>query len=190
MVGTGQRTLQSLRIEKGTIAPSDEDFEWDDDEPVRDELGRLLRRVVDGDGTVGRDSAVLPCAERQYLSQQHGSLARSPEATDYVRDVIRERPTGTRQAGETELGVETPDVVVPGEQWTIIVTGIDGVTAATCAIQDADSGRLVDKIPLQRRNDEIVATATLAVPGVYRVEVSGGGASAVGQLVLVIEPDD
>jgi hypothetical protein len=189
MTGTGQQTLQSLRFQGGVIVPSHEDFEWVDGEPARDELGRLRRRVVDGDETVARDSASLPGAERQYLPQQHGALARSSEAISYAADVIRERETGTRQ-GDTNLGIEVPDVVTISGPWEVIVTGIASVTAADCTIHDAETGRLVDQPPLENRDGQIVAPATLGAPGVYRVEVSGGGTSPVSQLVLAIKPDE
>jgi hypothetical protein len=189
LVGTGQHTLQSLRLDHGRMVPSYEDYLWEDGEPVRDDADVLVRQITSGDETVPRGSAALKGAERAYATQQHGALAKSSEALDYVVDVIREVEFGARQGGP-EVGIRLPDMVRPEDELVVKIDGVSDVLGATCTITDAASGNLVEVARPQWRPDAIAARARLPQPGLYRVEVEASGSSPVSQLVLALSPED
>jgi pimeloyl-ACP methyl ester carboxylesterase len=189
VIGTRQRTWQSLVLKDGLVVPSSEYFEWDGDEPKLGPDNRPVRRARDGDGTVARDAAVVDGVTAQYLPQQHGALAKSAEGVDGTAAVITEIELGAPM-GVTPAGVDVPDVVEAGETWAIEITGLDKPTDAGCEVYDAGApGKLVDMPPVQRAGDRLEARLSVDAPGVYRVEVSAGGASPVSQLVLAVEPD-
>jgi hypothetical protein len=185
-VGTHQPTLQSLRFKNGLIDASYEDFEWSGDEPARGARGELLRRQVDGDETVSRDAARFGQTPPFYLAQQHGSLAKSKEALDFAYDVIRERVIGDRQAAEQAIGIELPDVVPVGERWPLVVHGVAHPHGVRCQVVDLRTQNR-RTIQVHRGTDGMEATIALASPGLFRVEVQGGGLSAVTQLVLAAD---
>jgi pimeloyl-ACP methyl ester carboxylesterase len=190
MVGTGQRTMQAARFKNGVLAPLYEDFERSNGAPVLDEGGRLIARDADGDETVARDAAMLMGVSPQYLPQQHGALAKSPEVVSYVADVVTEREGGFAPwLGATQLGIEVPDVVAPHEELVINLTGGQSAGAVGCAVYDAQTGKRAPGVRLERRDGQMQALVTLRAPGVYRVKATGGGTSSVTQLVLVAKSD-
>ncbi|TMR88463.1 lipase family alpha/beta hydrolase [Nonomuraea basaltis] len=193
LVGTAQPTLQSLSLRDGLVIPHRHTFQLHTDEGfVREGSGVLVRIDDGGDGTVPRSSATLGGLRPSTLPQQHGSLARASEAVQLVCDVITERDAGAPRLGEGELGLEIPDVVAPGTQWSAVVSGVDSPNGATCLITDAQ-GRQIDRPRLQRCDGRWQAAIVLPDPGIFRVIVEGGGTSAITQLVLAHDdgsPDD
>lgn len=118
------------------------------------------------------------------LAQQHGSLARTSEAIDFVCDILlnADADLGPR-LGEGNIGLALPDVVTPDTEWTATVTGFEP-HQSRCVVTNADTGLAVDHPALHRRDNTVAIAVTLPAPGVYRVEVSGGGSSPVSQLVM------
>jgi hypothetical protein len=65
------------------------------------------------------------------------------------------------------------------------VTGVEP-HEARCTLTDAETGHPIDHPPLSRRDGEVVIPITVPAPGVYRIEVSGGGTSPVTQLLMAV----
>ncbi|MGC4891226.1 esterase/lipase family protein [Micromonospora sp. DT227] len=184
VVGAFQPTRQSIRLDDGEIT-AHEGLWIDQADGVR---------WVDegGDGTVYRRAASLDASgpAHTYLPQQHGALARTDEACTLVRGVISEQDLdrlGPPLAGGA-LGLELPDIVFPGELVAARVTGIDGPRDAVCRVLEAATGRMIGMAPIESRNGRWHAILALAGPGLYRVELAGGGYGSVTQLLLVADP--
>lgn len=187
LIGIEQPTISSLRLTDGTVEHHPYTFRLDPDGEFRRQAGGALLRVDGrGDGTVPRNSALPAAAVAAPVAQQHGSLARSREAIDFVRDVLLNAETdlGPR-LGAGDIGLALPDVVTPGAEWTAAISGAEP-HEARCTVTDADTGVVVDHPSPHRRDGEVAVAVRLPAPGVYRVEVSGGG-SAVAQLVMARE---
>ncbi|WP_027006926.1 lipase/acyltransferase domain-containing protein [Conexibacter woesei] len=188
--GTHQTTLQSMRLENGAVIASPHHFEWAGDEPALDSRDALIPRKVSGDGTVGGDWATHGHPGVPFpLPQQHGALAKSPEAVISVAAAVQRRPLGKVQGGG-EIGLSVPDVVAPNAVWRITLTGASGPSAVTAGVTDAETGREVHDVHFVRAGNELVGSLALRRPGMYRVEVAHGGWSPTSQLVLCVEPGD
>jgi pimeloyl-ACP methyl ester carboxylesterase len=183
LVGLGQPTFQSMSLLSGNI----EVYHGIPDEDTTSGAGMLDHS---GDGTVYRYSAELRQAERTYVHQSHGALARSKEAMDHVCAVISEDEQGAPLGGG-ELGLEAPDVVQAGKPFTIAVTGSQAA-GASCYVVDLGTGS-VNEAPVlrhgdaedgERRTGELILTQ----PGLYRVAAAGGGGSPVTRLLLAAAP--
>jgi Lecithin:cholesterol acyltransferase len=182
LVGTDQPTMQSMRLADGVLT---ELFKTCTTTPE----GRITgRENLAGDSTVFRRAAAAFDLASASLPQAHGSLAKTPEAISHVRDVLLNATAGP-PLGVTELGVDVTDVIPLDQPLEVRVTGADA-DAASCRVFDATSGAQVAVAPLLRRDDMLVAATQLDVPGVYRVEVKAGGASAVVQYVMAADPDE
>ncbi|TCO54364.1 esterase/lipase family protein [Actinocrispum wychmicini] len=185
LMGVEQPTVQSLTLKDGVVEPRYHTFRVNSDGTlVRDESGGLVRVAGSGDGTVPRNSAELETASP--LAQQHGALARTAEAVDFVRAVITGRDPHAARLGDGDFGMDVPDVVQPDCAWTLTVTGVDSPRDAVCSVVDTATGA-VDQPPLHRRSGAIQAAVTVPAPGLYRVSVAGGGGSPVTQLVLAAD---
>ncbi|UOB08020.1 hypothetical protein MQE23_02555 [Streptomyces sp. HP-A2021] len=183
LVGLGQPTFQSMSLRSGDIEVH---------HGIPDEHSTAGTSLLDhsGDGTVYRYSAELRQAERTYVHQSHGALARCKEAMDHVCAVISEDEQGAPLGGG-ELGLEVPDVVQAGEPFTITVTGSQAA-GASCYVVDLSTGG-VKESPVLRHGDAAeegkrAGELFLTQPGLYRVAVAGGGGSPVTRLLLAAAP--
>ncbi|GAB3901660.1 hypothetical protein GCM10029964_090790 [Kibdelosporangium lantanae] len=88
-----------------------------------------------------------------------------------------------------DIGLVLPDIVTPGLPWSATITGV-APHEARCQITDAQTDQPVDHPILHRRHGQVMIISTLPAPGVYRVEVTGGGTSPVSQLVLAHDHPD
>ncbi|MFI7178532.1 MULTISPECIES: lipase/acyltransferase domain-containing protein [Streptomyces] len=182
LVGMGQPTLQSMSLRAGVITTY---HGMPDDDPG---AGRHLLDHS-GDGTVYRYSAELRQAERTYVHQSHGALARCKEALDHVCAVITERPEGAPLGGG-RLGLDVPDVVQVGESFTIAVTGPQAVSAS-CYLVDVSTGTVKEALllrPVPESPGTRAGSVRLDAPGMYRVVAAGGGGSPVTRLLLATMP--
>ncbi|MGH3569665.1 MAG: lipase/acyltransferase domain-containing protein [Pseudonocardia sp.] len=180
VIGTSQSTVQSLSLRDGILTGRLHTFALDPAGDVeRDQHGILVRFDDFGDGTVPRNSATL--GSPATLPQQHGALAQTSEAIETVCNVITERATDAPRLGDSELGLDVPDVVTPGREWAAAVTGVEGPNDASCVVSD-EQGRPIDHPPLHRRDGVWQATIVLPEPGIYRVILNGGGTSAITNL--------
>lgn len=179
VVGVAQPTPQSVTIQDGVVAAHRYTCEGEADGPP----SRVDRA---GDATVYRESASLAGAAHTYLPQQHGSLARTDEAIACAVHIFTERDPDAfgPPLGAGEIGLDLPDMVFVGDEWTAVVTGVSRPGAARCFVRDAATGRLVDLPPLEVRDGALVARPRLPRPGLYAVEVAGSAGSPVSQLVL------
>jgi len=182
LVGTDQPITQSMRLADGVVTELYATCTTTADGTITDRVD------LGGDSTVFRRAAAAFDLASASLPQAHGSLAKTPEAIAHVRDVLLNAMAGP-PLGVTELGVEVPDVAFMDQRLEVRVTGADA-PAAVCRVFDADSGAQVATPPLLRRDGLLVASTELDVPGVYRIEVKAGGASAVVQYTMVADADD
>jgi hypothetical protein len=182
LVGVEQPTMQSLSVHDGVATPLEHTC-------LTDQTGTITQRVnLGGDGTVFRRSAAAFDLSPGTLPQSHGAVAATEEAISHVRDVLTNDTAGP-PLGLGEIGIDVPDIVSAAAPLTITVTGADA-TGTSCRVVDAFSRWQVAAPPLQRRDGVVTASVVLGEPGVYRVEVKGGGASAVTEQVLAVAPDD
>jgi hypothetical protein len=182
LVGTDQKTWQSLTLAGGMVTPLDTELEVDAEGTI---LGRHDRR---GDETVYRRAAAAFGLEPVPLPQSHGVLAATSEAIAFVRDVISNHTSGPPLGVEEGLGVHVPDIHPVAEPLRIEVTGGD-VQGTRCEVIDVASRQTVAVPPLHRDGDELVARVELPVAGLFRVEVKAGGRSPVATHVMAIPPD-
>lgn len=172
MVGVDQPTMQAMRLDAGEVV-------------AEHALGGTDHR---GDSTVYRAAASTGGVAPSYLPQTHVALARTDEAVAFVRAVLTEAVLGPPLPGLVPIGLDVPDVVAAGETFEIRVTVADP-SAAACHLTEADTNvRLRPPPRLEPAGVDGVArtVARFDRPGIYRVEVKGGGYSAIAQLVLAI----
>jgi pimeloyl-ACP methyl ester carboxylesterase len=182
VVGVEQPTMQSLSLRDGVVTPLQHTCEVD-------ENGVVKKRVDHrGDGTVFRLAAAAFNLSPGTLPQSHGAVAATEEAISHVRDVLTNDTAGP-PLGPGEIGIDVPDVVPVDQPLTITVTGAD-TSGTSCRVFDAFSGRQVAWPPLLEADDVVTATVELPEPGVYRVEVKGGGTSAVSEQVMAVPPEE
>lgn len=182
LIGVEQPTMQSLTLADGVA-----DTHLYTLLPGRD--GGVRREDRGGDSTVYRDAAAPPGPAPQHLPQKHAALARSPEALAHARAVISREPLGP-WLGRTALGIDVPDVVAVGAPFEVSVSTVDDPAVASCRVVEAGTGLQVARPVFARRDGGLAAALVLARPGVYRVEVKGGGFSAVTDLVLAVPGDE
>lgn len=181
LVGVEQETAQSLTLDSGVAEVHQYTCEAG--------AGGLIQRVDRrGDGTVYRDGASTPGTAPMHVPQTHGALAARAEGIAHAYAVVTARETGPWLAGEARIGLRVPDVVTAGVPFELHVTGGVRVSAVTCVIADVSTQRLVDRPALFRREEELMATATVPDEGLYRVEAKAGGLSAVTELVMAVRP--
>jgi pimeloyl-ACP methyl ester carboxylesterase len=182
LIGVEQPTMQSLSLRAGVVTPLQHTC-------VTDQTGVVQQRVdLRGDGTVFRRSAAAFRLSPGTLPQSHGAVASTEEAISHVRDVLTNDTAGP-PLGPGEIGIDVPDVLPVDEALTVTVTGAD-TSGTSCRVFDAFSGRQVAWPPLLKVDDVVTASVELPEPGVYRVEVKGGGASAVTEQVMAVAPED
>jgi hypothetical protein len=103
-----------------------------------------------------------------------------------VSDAITDRRTGP-WLGAGEIGIAVPDVVAVGDAFDVLISGIEHPRDASCRLLDVGTGRQVGLPRPVLADGQIVALAIVSAPGLYRVEVIGGGVSAVSQIILACE---
>ena len=182
LVGVEQPTMQSLVLTDGVAV---EKYYVCENDPA----GGLSRINRGGDSTVYRESAAIAGVEPMHLPQTHSALASTEEAIAHVCAIITERRLGP-PLGVTAIGLDVPDVVAAGIEFSITVTSLDDPAAVTCQVIEVDSNTLVASPHVARQGGNIVAHVGLPRPGVYRVEVKAGSFSAVSQMVMAIAPAD
>jgi hypothetical protein len=173
IVGVEQATLQSLTIDSGVVEGLNYGY--------REGATGLVKERRNGDGTVYRDSAdlgyIIP------LPQQHGALAKSPEAIAIVRDILTRGEHRGPRLGAGEIGIDPPDVVETGAEWTVEVTGVTSPSAARCTVTNLAAPWRVTSPRLERHDGSVQARVTLPEPGLYRLAIQSGGSSPVTQVV-------
>lgn len=182
LVGVEQPTMQSLSVDGGVATPFRHTC-------ITDQTGRIQRREdLAGDGTVFRRAAAAFDLPAGTLPQSHGAIAATEEAVSCVRDVLTNDTAGP-PLGLGEIGIDVPDVMSVAEPLRITVTGTEA-SGTSCRVFDAFTQRQVAWPPLQELGGVVTASVDLPGPGVYRVEVKGGGASAVTEQVMAVAPED
>lgn len=191
LIGVRQPTLSALTIDSGVVTAQPYTFVPEPDGELARRANGLLHKVHgEGDGTVPRDSARPDSGAPMPLAQQHGQLARSPEAIDFVRDIVTniEADLGPKLGVGDGIGLSAPDFAVPGTPWIVDVTGVIG--RAKYSITDLDARKVIVRQRLRRVGDGYAVSVVLPSPGLYRLSVAGGGFSPVTRLVLAIGPQD
>ncbi|MET7285709.1 hypothetical protein [Streptomyces sp. NPDC005573] len=188
LLGTAQRTAQSLRVDDGVVTPLFTTLRGTSEAP---------RRVNEwGDGTVPTGSAGIPGTRpAARLFQSHSDLGSADEVVRRVARILRDGdlaaygpPLG---ADERPAGLETPDgAVAPRTAWSAVVTGAEPGGDAFCTVESVDAPRgWADRFGLQGRDGEVHARITLERPGLHRVTLRTPGAAPVSQLVFAAAPD-
>jgi hypothetical protein len=182
VVGVRQPTWQSIVVDGGAVRPQRLTCRPADG-------GGMVRDDLAGDGTVHAESARLPASPRPMpLGQSHGALAKTEEALLIITDALLDQRTGPWQ-GAGEIGLDLPDVVAAGEATQVTVTGVEHPLSAGLRVVDVATRQQIARPPLERRDGAIAAVLSLPKPGLFRVEATGGGFSAVTELVLAADLD-
>lgn len=179
IVGVDQPTYQSLTVDSGVVRGLPYGFRSGTN-------GELIKERRQGDGTVYRDSADLGIVVP--LPQQHGALAKSPEAVAIVRDILTRGDHRGPRLGASEIGIDPPDVVEPGTEWTMEVTGVTSPAAIRCTLTDLAAPWRVASPRLERRNGGVYACVTIPTQGLFRLAITGGSTSPITQIIAAARP--
>ncbi|MEU3460424.1 hypothetical protein ABZ721_10760 [Streptomyces sp. NPDC006733] len=177
LVGDRQRTLQSLTLRDGV--PRGHAVTC---RPAAD--GSIERVDLSGDETVYAEAAALPGVQALPLPQSHSGLCNAEEVAMTVRRVLLGLDRGPWLAPSGGVGLRLPDLVVAGEAFEVAVDYCDSPVGVRCTVEDAATGRVVDRPLLAQRDGVVRASAVLGRPGLYRLGVKTRGFDAVTQLVL------
>lgn len=191
LVGIEQPTVSSVTLGGGLATGHPYTFTLEDGELARYPNGILKRPPGLGDGTVPRNSARPPSVASLLIAQQHTTLAHSDQACDFVCDVLKhgEADAGERLAGDGAIGLDLPDVVRPGEQWTATLMGV-AAHQATCVIEDVETRVRVATSSPHQRDGQVRVRGVLPTPGLYRVRIGGGSAPVIQMMLAEEQPDD
>jgi hypothetical protein len=198
VVGVGQRTMQSLTLRQGVVVPYEHSYRHHSNgELLRDADGVPRCFDVAGDGTVHRESASLTRVTVPF-ALQHGALATGEAALEAVTAFLQEDEHLGPAQGAPELGLQVPDYVAPGAEWTLRVHGADSPAGLECVVEAVDGGTAFrTRAALSADDgddvgggggggDDDVLAARVRVPadGLYRVVLDSGDGAPLTQLVL------
>ncbi|MFE3716457.1 lipase/acyltransferase domain-containing protein [Streptomyces cyaneofuscatus] len=171
VAGIRQDTVQSLRLDNGTVRASEYCFRsHGNGELMRDDDGVARRFQAWGDGTVHRHSASLRPGAIP-IALQHGALASGRAARQTVVDfLLEEDDLGPDQADEG-LGLTVPDYVTTGSPWSLRITGTDDPAGIDCTVEAVDGGVRREVRPYAGDGDALSADVELPAAGLYRVTV-------------------
>lgn len=181
VAGAHQPTVQAVTLESGMVTG----HRYTIQPPGKE--GRCLTDLG-GDGTVPRESAQLPGHAAMPLAQSHGALASSAEAILVVQDTLTGTQTGPWQ-GAGELGLDMPDVVAAGRPFMAVITGARRATHVSCSVFDAGTGLRAGTPAVRMSNGALAAWVQPLPPGLFWVQVDGGGMSPVRQMVMAADPN-
>ncbi|MYT92810.1 hypothetical protein GTY40_17405 [Streptomyces sp. SID8359] len=193
VVGMGQRTWQSYRLDGDAAVAQRYMFVRDGGRALLDDRGRPRREDRKGDGTVYQFAAHLPGSDARPvpIHQEHSALIRSESVIDLACGMLR----GLRHpdelgdmlgAGGFEL--HTPEWVDPHTQFGIEVTGARPGADLKFVVREVsglDEVHHLTAKPVPGKPDAWAATFLPERPGLYEVEVVGG-AEPVRRLVPVL----
>ncbi|MFD9607310.1 hypothetical protein [Streptomyces sp. NPDC059970] len=189
--GTSQPTVQSIRAEGGIVHPQHKAFRADAGGLlVRNEHGMLAWWDRQGDGTVYRDAATNSTSKPVPMPLQHGALAKSPHALEYVFGVLTEHePHVSPPQAPGQLGLEPPDAgVTVGRPWQLRLTGRNRPAGIACEIVEVESGAVMARPRLSADGKGLAATVTVSDPGLYRISAHGTDKKQVTQLLMALGP--
>lgn len=175
VVGAHQPTMQAITLGAGTASAHTYTCS-----PTSTGIDRT---DLAGDGTVPRESAQLPHGAAVPLAQSHGAIAKSPEAVLIARDLLEDRRTGPWQ-GTGEYGLDVTDVAPSGSMVQLTVTGTSHPRDVSCLVRDVSSGRVVAAPALKERDQGLACRIEAPGPGLYEVELHGGGMSPTTQMFM------
>jgi hypothetical protein len=189
VAGSGQTTAQSLTLQDGVVTTHCHTVRRNTDHTfIRDPHGHLKVFDVQGDGTVHKESAAVGPAITT-LPLQHGAVASDRFALRAVQELLRGDSHLGPPMGGPGCGVDTPDLVSPGQPWELHIAGVHSPAGANCRIAPADPADTTAPMSprLRLSHHGLVATASLPRPGLYRVTVTTHDRRKVSQLVLAAE---
>jgi pimeloyl-ACP methyl ester carboxylesterase len=181
VAGLHQPTTQSISIKAGQAVGS----QWQ----LADSRSGTQRRAGTGDATVPRVSAALPGPSVTPLAQTHSGVASSSDALLIVQDVLVNQPIAPWLGG-AELGIDAPDVITAGRPWIFGIQGAERSTDFRCTVSDVATGRTVDVPTVAGTGDtpDVILLRGRSLPdGLFRLEVDGGGASPIQQMMMSTE---
>ncbi len=138
-----------------------------------------------GDGTVPQVSASPMHTDPAYYPQRHGALADTEEVFTAIEAIVGEQSLG-RPLGD-EVGMGLPDVAVAGQPFEVASVS-EAQLLPTASIFDATTEDPVAQSPTEETEKGVAATFVIGDAGLYRVELQGGGFSAVRENLWVIPP--
>ncbi|MFD7732627.1 hypothetical protein ACFV6F_19845 [Kitasatospora phosalacinea] len=183
VVGTGQRTWQSFRLEKETAVAQRHVFQREAGRLLRDANGRPRTEDRKGDGTVYRFAAHLPGSDARAVTvnQEHSALARSEGVIELARGMLSglrspEELGDVLGGGDDAFELHTPEWADSGTGFTIEASGDPGLDLE-CVVQEVsgfDTVEYPELKPVRGAAGRWAATCSPGRPGLYEVEVRGG----------------
>ncbi|MFJ4059182.1 esterase/lipase family protein [Streptomyces albogriseolus] len=197
VVGVGQRTWQSYRLDAGAVVAQRYMYRRDAGRLLLDANGRPHAQNRKGDGTVYRFAAHLRGSDARpvTVSQEHGALARSEAVIDLACGML----TGLRHldelgdmlGGDHEFELHAPEWVNLGVAFTIEVGGAPNGAHLECVVREVsglDTVQYPALKPVRGAEDRWEATCLPDLPGLYEVQVRGG-VEPIRRLVSVVAPE-
>jgi hypothetical protein len=182
VVGMGQRTWQSYRLDAGAAFAQRYMFRRHGGRVVVDAAGRPRQEDRKGDGTVYQFAAHLPGSDARpvHVFQEHSALARSESVIDLACGLLR----GLRHSDELgdmlgagEFGLNTPEWATLDVPFDIEVEGVGPGADLQCTVREVSGLDVVHHLALKEAPDT-PGTWTTTCPagraGLYEVEVLGG----------------
>lgn len=188
LIGINQPTISTLTVRDGIVEGHPYTFEPLSDGFARDRHGVLVRTLKRGDGTVPDNSARDVPSHREIftLAQQHGPIAKAPEAINFVCAVLCERDVDAPRLGQGDLSIDVPDLLANETKFVVSISGVEGPNDATVTIRDED-GLAVDKPRIEFGSNGPYAPVGPLHSGIYQVELAGGASTAVNQRVMITD---
>ncbi|WP_078860037.1 esterase/lipase family protein [Streptomyces sp. NRRL F-2747] len=183
VVGVGQRTWQSYRMEAGAAVAQRYMFRRNEGRLLLDAYGRPRTQNRKGDGTVYRFAAHLRGSDAQpvTVNQEHSALARSEGVIDLACGMLsglrHPDELGDMLGGEHELELHTSEWAEPDTAFTIEVSGAPHGSDLECAVREVsglDTVQYPALKPVRGTEHGWTATCLPDRPGLYEVEVRGG----------------
>ncbi|MEW2621527.1 hypothetical protein [Streptomyces sp. NPDC048106] len=183
VVGMGQRTWTSYRVEEGTALFDQYLFKrYNDGRLLPDAEGRPQRDPRTGDGTVYQYAAQLPGTVRPvHFYHEHGHLIRARSVLDMASGLMHglrhPEERGAMLGDETAFELCAPEWSPLGEPFAIEVDGVARGADLECRVRGLNG---LDEVltpalrPVPGRPGLLAASCLPGRPGMYEVEVTGG----------------
>jgi hypothetical protein len=122
------------------------------------------------------------------LPQKHGALGKSSEALTFVVDKLTGADTGP-PLGTRPLGADIPDSIEAGFPVTVRVMGAEGDPVGISVVSvELDTAVPTTWTEVTRVDNDLLYSRNGLRPGLHRIEVRGGGYSAVTDIMYLAEP--
>jgi hypothetical protein len=131
-----------------------------------------------GDATVPIVGASRPDVKMdspllRRIADKHGNLQRNKAASDELEGILTASPVTVRAQDTIDLHVDTPELILAGENLQIQVTPADGGRHPIRITITDEAGTMVDSRLPKPAGSTTVTTISDLPPGAYTIDVTG-----------------